>query len=83
VWGTREALEQPVESAEYGPMLVLLMTFMGVSQKDQTFETRPAPITMDTKAPVFRVPMNFVCLTRETDTVDKTKKKSFRGKRQF
>jgi hypothetical protein len=26
VWGTREALEQPVESAEYGPMLVLLMS---------------------------------------------------------
>lgn len=74
VWGTREALEQPVESAEYGPMLVLLMTFMGVSQEDQTFETRLAPITMDTEAPVFRVPMNFVCLTRETDTVDKSKK---------
>jgi hypothetical protein len=31
---------------------------------------------MDTEAPVFRVPMNFVCLTRETDTVDKTKKKN-------
>ena len=75
MWGTRKALEQPIQSEEYGAKLVVLMVFMGVSQKDQTVETRTAPIPMDTVYPVFRVPMNFVWLTRETDTVDKTRRK--------
>jgi hypothetical protein len=65
VWGTREALEQPIESEEYGPILVILMGFLGVSQADQEFETRPAPIPMETETPVYRVPMKFVELTRE------------------
>ena len=74
VWGTREALVQPIASEEYGPILVLLMAFLGVSQEDQEFETRPAPIPMDTEAPVHRVPMEFVQLTRVVDPADKTKK---------
>ena len=74
VWGTREALVQPIASEEYGPILVLLMAFLGVSQEDQEFETRPAPIPMDTEAPVLRVPMKFVQLTRVVDPADKTKK---------
>ena len=65
MWGTREALEQPIESEEYGPILVLLMTFLGVLEEDQVFATRLAPIPMDTEAPVYRVPMKFVELTRE------------------
>ena len=74
VWGTREALEQPIASEEYGLMLVTLMAFLGVSQKDQEFKTRPAPIPMDTEAPVLRVPMDFVKLTRVVDPVDRRKK---------
>jgi hypothetical protein len=51
-----------------------MMTFLGLSSEDQEFETRPALIPMDTESSVFRVPMNFVELTRGVDPVDKTKK---------
>jgi hypothetical protein len=74
VWGTREALVQPIASEEYGPTLVTLMAFLGVPQEEQEFVTRPAPIPMDTEAPVLRVPMEFVQLTRGVDPADKTKK---------
>ncbi len=63
-----------------------MMTFLELSSEDQEFEIRPAQIPMDTEAPVFRVPMNFVELTRGwmiMDPVDKTKKTIIARKLRF
>ena len=74
VWGTREALGQPMESI-HQPYLVRLMSFLGVPEEHMSFESRKTPEVMDTTSePVLRVPMPFVELTREIDSTDPTKK---------
>ncbi len=73
VWGTHEALEQPMDSI-HEPYLTCLMSFMGVPEDQRRFARRPAPPIMETTSkPVLRVPMSFVELTRESDPNDPTK----------
>jgi hypothetical protein len=72
--GKRLSSQSRLESEEYCAILVALMESLGVSEADQTFTKRTAPIRMDTKAPVFSVPMNFVEISGNSDPSDKTKK---------
>ena len=76
VWGTREALHQPMES-KHGSVLGKLMTFLGLPATDQVFVSRPHPIVMDISNPVLRVPMQFVEIILDPVTQKKHKKMIF------
>ncbi len=70
VWGTHEALEQPMDSV-HEPYLTRLMSLLGVPEDQRRFAL---PIMETTSKPVLRVPMSFVEITRESDPNDPKRK---------
>ena len=75
MWGTREALAQPMASL-HGHFLKELMGFLGVPKAEQEFEERPLPDTMDISSPVLRVPMTFVEYVQDPVTKGISKKET-------